>query len=223
MLQKFKNHHTISNAFSSFAELNELVYFGDVNQDDSALLYKGITFSKDSTVKNYVHGTKNGYDLTSFTRSARYTDVNKNTHEENWSVIAIHLKTGDFPHLIFDAKKHDKVFYNSIFTRYPHMRRSSVFMQHMAPGSLNVFDLYMQPSSVLAALTILDDLVLQTMQSSYPIHDVELDGNILYIFKRGAATTHQQLSSMLEEGLWLAETFEYRHAYAAPTKMQTEA
>lgn len=214
MLQKIRNHHIIKSYFNEYANKHELVYFGDLRESDEVFTYRGATFSPDSKDTHYTHGTVNGYDVSAFQRASRHTLHDRQSTANDWTIVAIHLKQGGFPHLVIDAKKHDKVFYQAFFLKFPRLRRAGALLDRVNPSSGNSFDLYLAPESSQAALSVLDDVTLQHMLLSYSKYDVELDDDKLYVFSRGAPSSARQLNDMLAEGLWLSEKFELKNAYS---------
>jgi hypothetical protein len=215
MLKTIRNHHNVKSYFKEFSEISELVYFGAIGKDDDAHVYKGVTFHPKSIDTNYCHGTINGYDLTAFTRESRHTNHSGGGVTTKWTVIAMHLKMGGMPHLIFDSRKHDKTFYASVYTRFPRLRRAGSLLAQMNASASHYFDLYMKPESNGFATHIIDDHVLQRMISSFTRYNVEIDNDMLYVFAPGEPNSVLDLKQMLAETLWLAETIENRAHYTS--------
>ncbi len=219
MLKTIRNHHTIKRHFKDFAERAELVYFGDVNQDDDAHIYKGVTFSPVSTDSNYCHGTVNGYDMTAFTRQSKHIQSGGTSSVSKWTVMAIHLKTSGLPHIVLDAKKHDKTFYDALFVRFPRLRRASGVLQQLNASATQYFDMYMRADATMLSSTLFDDMVMQRLISNYSRYDIEIDNDMLYIFQQHEPTSVRDLTAMLEETLWLAEKIEYRAMLLSPASV----
>lgn len=212
MLKTIRNHHNTKGYFTEFADRVELVYFGDIKQDDDAHIYRGATFSPISKDSHYCHGTVNGYDLTTFSRRSTHTLHTGETTTANWTVIAIHLKTSALPHVVLDAKKHDKIFYDALFTRFPRLRRASEVLNHLNVSASQYFDMYVRPDGSMTSELLLDDMVLERMIMNYSRFNIEIDDNMLYVFKQGDPISAKELRDMLDEGLWLSEKIEYRAA-----------
>ena len=218
MLKTIRGHHNVKGYFQEFAEVSEIVFFGDIKKDDEAHIYKGVTFSPTAKDSNYCHGTVNEYDLTVFTRKASHSLHNETASNCEWTVLAVHLKMGGLPHFVLDARKHDRKFYQSIFTRFPRLRRASNVLNQLNQSAAHYFDMYIRPENNLFVSQFLDDSILQQLISNYSKYDIELDNDMLYVFKPGQPISVKELKDMLGEAMWLAETIENRAHYLSPVQ-----
>ncbi len=216
MLKTIRNHHTVKSYFKSFAEIAELVYFGEINRDDDARVYRGVTFSPQSKDSNYCHGTVNGYDMTAFNRVSTHRLHGGNASITTWTVMAIHLKTSGLPQVVLDAKKHDKTFYDALFVRFPRLRRASEVLGHINASATQYFDMYVRPDASMASELLLDDLILQRLMSNYSKYDIEIDDDMLFVFRQGNPLSAKDLKDMVTEALWLAEKIEYKAVNSSP-------
>ena len=216
MLKTIRAHHNVKTYFKEFAERAEIVYFGVVGKDDDAHIYKGVTFSPNCIDTNYCHGTVNGYDLTTFQRESQHKDHESEELVTKWTVVALHLKMGGFPHILLDGRKHDKTFYNSIYTRFPRLRRAGTLLAQLNQSANNYFDLYMRPESNAAVHQIFDDMLLQRLIISFSRYNVEIHEDMLYVYAKGSPVSTKELMNMLSETLWLAETIENRAHNVSP-------
>ena len=166
--------------------------------------------------KNYCHGTINDYDLTVFSRKNRNQEVPDPIGFSSWTVIAIHLKAEGFPHLVLNSKMHTDVFYKSLVVRFPTLRMASAILNQYNRSASQYFDLFIKPDLNAYLSQILDDELLQQLIMRFSRYDVELDDNMLYVFKEGEPKTARELKNMLAEALWLAEKIENRAYYASP-------
>lgn len=216
MLQTIRNHHNVKSIFKQFAEIAEIVYFGDIRTDDDARIYKGVTYAPNCSDTNYCHGTVNDYDLTTFVRKSTHMLPRGDSIATESTIIAIHLKMGGFPHIVLDSRKHDGKFYQSLFNRFPRLRRAGSLLSQMNQSAAHYFDMYINPENNIKLNTLIDDAVLQRLITSFTKYNVEIDDNMLYVFKPGSPATLRELKDMFAEALWLAETIENRAHYASP-------
>jgi len=154
--------------------------------------------------------------MTVFSRRTRHKLHGGSITESEWTVMAIHLRTSGLPHVVLDAKKHDKTFYDVLFVRFPRLRRATEVLTHINASAAHYFDLYVRPDASMQSQILLDDLVMQRLISNYGRFDVEIDNDMIYIFKQNSPHSARDLKEMHEEILWLAEKIEYRTAAAVP-------
>ena len=221
MISALKRHHTIQSTFREFADISELVYFGKPESEQS-YRYRGATLGGVSTKdSHFCHGTHKGYDVSAFLREAKHSNHEGDSIKSQWMVVALHLKTSDLPHVVLDAKRHDKVFYQSLFAKYHRMRRANGGLRQIA----KLFDVYYVPERDHEVQNLLNDEILATIEGHYSAYDIELMDDQLMVYMRLPETgiaRARVLSSMLEEATWLAERVEYRKAYA-PELNQAQA
>ena len=215
MLQTIKTHHNVSNYFKQFADKAELVYFGNIISDDDAHIYKGASFAPNAKDAHYTHGTRNDYDLTVFTRRSTHRSHSNETALTEWTVCSIHLKTSGLPHLLLDSQKHEKAFYQSLFLRFPRLRKATQMLANLNASAGFYFDLYALPEHNMTISVLLDDMLLQRLISSFAAYNVEIDDDMLFVSKRGNPISAHELDKMLTESLWLAEIIENRARYAS--------
>jgi hypothetical protein len=214
MFQKIKTHHTIKRYFQEFADKQGLVYFGAVNHSDEIDLPKGITFNPSSKDTNYVSGSVGDYDLALFSRQAEHSNSTKQFANYSWTILSLELKQSGFPHVILDTRKHDKLFYDSVFTRFARLRRANAVVNQINKSASQYFDIYIAPESTITLLNLFDDATLERMITTFSNYSLELDSNKLSIFFRGEPYSTLPLTTLLNEALWLAETIELKSAYA---------
>ena len=216
MLKTIRNHHNVKNFFKRFADQSELVYFGYVDKDDDAHIYKGITFTPNCIDTNYCHGTVSDYDVTAFNRESEYRDLVGQSSTIKWTVVAVHLKIGGLPHAVIDGKRHPKSFYNSVFIRFPRLRRAGALLNQINPSAGVQFELLARPDAGTQISSFMDDSMLQRMLTSFTRYSVEIDNDMLYVYSPLETRSEKDLRDMLAEALWLSETIENRVHMAHP-------
>jgi len=210
MLKTIKASRSVTSYFKEFAEIAELVYFGDINKEDDICLYKGVTFSPKGKDSHYCHGTINDYDVAVFSRHSTHAGYGSKEVVSDWTIVATHLKTGDLPHVLLDARKHEKTFYQSLFMRFPRLRKAGSLLTQINQSAALYFDMYLRPENNAVVSGLFDDLILQRLITSFSKYSIEIDNDMIYVFKIGHPAARRELTDMLQETLWLAETIENR-------------
>ena len=213
MLKTIKQKRSFADARKRFAEVHELVPFGSLKSTDDIQRPRGVTFSRDSSDSNYMHGNSNGYEVTFLTRTAQHGPTLDNREQADWTVIAIELHSQVLPHVIFDNKKHDRKFYKSIMARYPRLRLANPVLHSLNESAAFYFDVYCTPEASLELGAIFSDEILQRMTFHYGKFDVEVYSNQLFIFARGTHYSFAQLQDMQSEALWLASRIDMRSSF----------
>ena len=214
MLTKIKTNQQNRRHINEFANANDLINFGAINKTDEIDRYRGVTFSRESRDYNFHQGSINDYDISVFSRETTIPIHKGKDQIINSTILAVHLKVNDFPHLFLDNRQFNNKIYQSLSLSHPELRVGNRVMEQLNPSFDQFFDLYIAPSDVVLAINLMDDTILQKMINSFSKFDIELLSNRLLIINNSNLYSSMQLQSMLDESLWLAETFELKRTYS---------
>ncbi len=214
MLTKIKTNQQNRRHINEFANANDLINFGAINKTDEIDRYRGVTFSRESRDYNFHQGSINDYDISVFSRETPIPIHKGKDQIINSTILAVHLKVNDFPHLFLDNRQFNNKIYQSLSLSHPELRVGNRVMEQLNPSFDQFFDLYIAPSDVVLAINLMDDTILQKMINSFSKFDIELLSNRLLIINNSNLYSSMQLQSMLDESLWLAETFELKRTYS---------
>lgn len=209
-------------AIARFTEVYDFVDFGRIHNNDGVERLHGVTFTRESKDTRFMHTNINGYEVSFLIREATHSPAHHVAIDTYWSVLSVELLVSGLPHIIFDNKKHDKHFYQSVFTMFPRLRSGKEILRHLQPTAESQFDVYLEPHHAMQLPQLFSDEMLQRMAQYYAKFDVEIQDNRLFIFSRGTPQSYVQLNEMLQEALWLTERIEMRADYQpADTAQET--
>lgn len=190
-----------------FAERNGLVYFGYVNQrTDEHKLVRGMTASPTHRDSHYCIGSVDGYDVVLVERRTEESFPGKPLHATTWMIAAIDLKRRrDIPHTFFDSGPRNETFYANLFTKFSKLRQID-FTSTLPPDSAFAkhYKVFAQSDRILDVEQLFTQEVTEAMGKHFSPLDVEVEGDMIYLYADNFTLTAELLDAMLKNGLWLA-------------------
>jgi hypothetical protein len=208
--------------FMQFAEKVGFVYFGYVDQrSDDHRLIRGLTVSATHRDNHYCIGSYEGYDITLVERIDTITFPRKPTKQHKWIIMTFDLHTSvDIPHIFLGFHTHSETFYAQLLTKFSHLAKVHL-------GSITLYDkaftdryvMYTQPAQVVAAEQLFDAQMARTIADHFGSFTLEITEGTLYLYAEHQRPSTALLEKMLQYGLWLAKTIDYK---MNPVKEQAE-
>jgi len=190
-----------------FAGRVGLIYFGVVNQhSDEHTIIRGLTVSPTHRDNHFCVGTVNGYDVSMVDRVDIKLAPDGSTISDNWLVFAIELRSKtSVPHFLIDAKNSDTHLQHLLSSTYPNMKE--VDLEAFEPYDaefVSRFSVFTLPAMTQEIHDIIMAKTAKVLGAHFWPLSIEQNKNILYIYSTQEKITPSLLSSMLENGLWLA-------------------
>ncbi len=211
-IKKVATGRSNKRSIKSFADENGLVYFGFVSQaDDEHKLIRGITMSTDHRDDHYSVGTYKQYDVSFVERS----DSIKNTRSGHrkahvWHIFEFDLKVPhDYPHVFVGLHTHSEEFYGQLFTRFPVFRELQLGHLSIYPEEFTRnYRIYSNPKNILEIERLIKPESAELIAKHFGSLSFEIVGGTLYIYNESGRLTEQLLTTMIQNGRWLAETID---------------
>lgn len=209
MIQKFGKNKDSIRVFKEFADIADLVYFGNIKDEDDIEPVRGITLTPKRRDKNFIHGTVNGYDVSVLLREAKVEDHKDHTETHTWTIVKIDLDLHEAPHVFVDGHHYGNHVARFFFTKFSMLRNATSVLGTINKSFCDFFVPYAASEGAFMISGYFSDFVMQRMLMLYQRIDVELYEGDLYLYYNGEPQNVQTLRTMLDEALWLAEHFEY--------------
>jgi len=185
-------------------EQTGLVYFGHVSQrDDEHHIVRGVTVSNKHKDDHYCIGTYEGYDAIFVERS----DTLQSGNNHDWHIIEVDLKTeNDVPHLFIGSHTNTAGFHELLKTKYHTMLPHTMGMVHSYPPDFaSTFTIHVTPSHAVVAEQLIPPDVASKISAHFKGLSIEVTSDAVYIYSEKAHVTADTLTTMLSNGVWLAE------------------
>lgn len=194
-------------SITKFCEEVGLVYFGFVSQrDDDHHIVRGLTVSNKHQDHHYCIGSHGGYDVVFVERS----DTILTNHHHVWHIMEFDLKYArELPHIFVGSPTHGLGFHSLLKAKYPqlHSAHLGVFGRH-STEFIDYFKIFAKPDQWLAAERIFTPDITAQIGKHFRGLVLEIINDSLYIYSEKAFITHELLTTMLANGLWLARAID---------------
>jgi hypothetical protein len=201
---RFAPSLTDRRVFGKIAGEYDLVYFGTVDprSDTDYVAVRGLTASPKLVDENYTTGNVYDYEVAFLQRSRVVWLANKTNLKRRWTILQIHLKTSDWPHIFINGRGRD-ADYGSLLASY--LRLSEIGWKHFSVADFaKTFATYAR----LDSIGIIEQLFTPEAQTLLATHfsafDYELQDDKLIIYSTNTDVSLELLDRMLRIGLWLA-------------------
>lgn len=205
--------HNIANSgirkrvIARFAKLNNLAYFGSVDQrHDEHRVVRGFTVSSTHIDNNYCVGPINGYDVTIIDRNDIELKSDSSVVYKNWLVMAFDLHTRqDTPHLLINSNNHDNGAFNSFFSIYPLLSKINFgTFEDYSQDFTNRFSVYSLLTDSIKIERLFPADSARVLGAHFWPLSAELADGILYVYADDIKLSISTLEAMSQNGLWLA-------------------
>jgi len=205
--------HNIANsgvrkrAIVKFAKLNNLAYFGAVDQrHDEHRVVRGFTVSASHIDNHYCVGPISGYDVSLIDRSDAWQKSDGSAKYNNWLVMAFDLHTTqDTPHLLINSNNHDNEAFSTFFSIYPLLSKMKFgTYEEYSPDFINRFSVYALLTNSIKVEHLLPADSARVLGAHFWPYSAELADGVLYVYADDTKLSINTLSAMSQNGLWLA-------------------
>jgi hypothetical protein len=198
----FPAHNSTKSVIKTFAEHAGLVYFGYVSQhSDEHHILRGITVSTKHRDDHYCIGTVDGYDIVFVERS---DIISGKPH--CWHVIEIDLRSSPpLPHFFLTAKHSPSGLRELLSLKHTTFTPVVTgIIEDFDPTFTEYFDILATPTHAVTVEALLKD-VAPALVSHFKGLSVEVVGQSLYLYSEKTKLSDTLLTTMLENGVWLAK------------------
>lgn len=194
---------------TEFADEAGMVYFGYVSQrSDDHHIIRGFTVSTKHTDDHYCIGTYEGYDVIFVERS----DTLRGNKKHTWHILELDLKNLiDLPHIFIGSSKPSYGFHELLKTKYHAMHQ--VTLGALATYSANFianFSVYASPDYAITVERLFAPEDIQMLAGHFKGLAFEITEQSLYIYSEKSNLTHELLTTMLTNGIWLAQKIDQK-------------
>lgn len=193
--------------YKQFADHYDLVYFGQLHQEDDERIVRGVTVSAKHRDEHNCVGTVHGYDVVLLKRTDTLMMPHNpsKTEKYSWIIMQFDLHTTySYPHVFLDGGHHDEAFYQALFIKFARLMR----VDHAAFGDATTFNArfsaYTPPDALDDLPELLAGEVGETMAHHFGHLDFEWFQDRLIVYSTGRAPTKHLLEHMLRAGLWMS-------------------
>ncbi|MDN5275782.1 MAG: hypothetical protein JWN33_431 [Candidatus Saccharibacteria bacterium] len=195
-----------------FAEKMGMVYFGRVDQFiDEHRVVRGLTVSSTHKDDSYCVGSYNGYDISLVDRTDIVVDAKQNSVSHNWLILEIDLNTSkDVPHFFLQPHSHEEAAYAKLFLAFAKLQPASLDVFAAQPPEFSRrYGVFVTPTDALRTEKYLNAIITRKIAAHFWPLAVEVYHNTVYIYASNHKhVTMQLLSTMLENGVWLASALD---------------
>lgn len=194
-----------------FAERSDMVYFGYVSQrDDDHHIVRGLTVSTKHHDDHYCIGTYEGYDVVFVERS----DSVPGGKSHSWHILEFDLKREHhWPHMFLASKHGQHGFSELLQTKFPLLNAVDITSAYYnAPTLDKTFHVHVSPAHLNYLPDTLPVDTAEMIGHHFEGIDIELVNDKLYLYSERSRLTSQLLTTMLNNGIWLARSLDQKSA-----------
>ncbi|MDQ5932714.1 MAG: hypothetical protein QG649_799 [Patescibacteria group bacterium] len=193
----------------SFAEEHGLVCFGYVSQrTDEHHIVRGMTVSTKHHDDHYCIGTFDGYDVVFVERA----DTLQTGKKHIWHIMEFDLRVArDIPHVFIGPDRHGNGFHELLSIKYSSMQPAQLGATAQYPDSFaKSFTLYCTPAHAIEIEQVINPELAHTIATHYEGLVLEIAHDSLFVYSERSHMTPALLSTMLKNGVWLAEKIDQK-------------
>lgn len=198
--------------FEKFDNKTGLIYFGAVDQRHDEVIIRGFTSSSTHQDNHFSVGTVDDYNASLVNRSDAVLDDNGNVQFNNWIIASIELKTNlDLPHIFINANNQNERHFKSFFKLYPILSKINLgIFENYCEEFTSRFSMFSAPADVIKAEKIFPSASSRVIASHLWPYSVEIQQGYVYVYCSTEKVSYNDLSGMLNIGLWLARYIDSR-------------
>lgn len=192
--------------FERFDIKNGLIYFGSVNQHTDENIIRGFTVSATHQDNHFSVGTIGDYNVSIVDRSDALINVDNSVCFNNWIIVAIDLKTDqDLPHIFISANNQNKNSYKMLFETNSVLEKVNLgTFETYNEDFTSRFTIYSPIADAIQVEKLFPAATARVIGTHLWPYSVEITKGVLYVYCSTERVTTNDLTGMLNIGLWLA-------------------
>ena len=192
--------------FERFDKKNNLMYFGAVNQHTDENIIRGFTVSATHQDNHFSVGTVNDYNVSIVDRSDALINDDGSVSFNNLIIAAIDLKTSqDLPHIFIAANNQNSNAYRSLFETNPILEKINLgTFEVYNEDFTSRFTMYSPLADAIQVEKLFPAVTARVIGTHLWPYSVEITKGVLYVYCSTERVTTNDLTGMLNIGLWLA-------------------
>lgn len=183
-----------------------LVYLGAVSQHTDENIIRGFTASATHQDSHFSVGTVDGYDVSLVDRSDALYNDDGTIKFNNWIIAAIDLKTvQDIPHIFIGANNQNNGSYDTLFATNPILDKINLgTFESYSEEFTSRFSIYSSPADFIQVEKLFPAITTKVISSHLWPYSIEIFQGFLYVYCVTERVTNNDLTGILNIGLWLA-------------------
>lgn len=192
--------------FERFDKKNGLIYFGAVNQHTDENIIRGFTASATHQDNHFSVGTISDYNVSIVDRSDALLNDGGSVWFNNWIIIAIDLKNNqDLPHIFFGANNQNDNPYKTLFETNSILQKINLgTFETYGEDFTSRFTIYSPLADAIQVEKLFPAVTARVISTHLWPYSVEITKSVLYVYCSSERVTTNDLTGMLNIGLWLA-------------------
>jgi len=189
-----------------FDKKTGLVYFGAVSQHADENVIRGFTVSATHQDNHFSVGTVGDYNVSLVDRSDALFGDNNTVIFNNWVIAAINLKTDqDLPHIFIGANNQNNNSYRTLFATNPILNKINLgTFECYGEEFTSRFSIYSSPADSIQVEKLFPAMTARVIGAHLWPYSVEVIQGVLYVYCVTERVTYNDLTGILNIGLWLA-------------------